>query len=393
MNASSDVRESSSSRERTSSDSETPDLQAVLAYLIRRYLPNHKTTVANIRHKVFCGTYSKSGDVFLSASQDQFLRIYDTSYGQFKEFKAIRARDVGWSVLDTAFSPDGNYIIYSSWSDCIHLCNIYGDYEKHDALPLNPGDRSFAIFSLTFSSDNKEILGGANDGCLYVYDRESNNRILRQIDSHDDDVNAVAFADDSSHILFSGGDDGLVRVWDRRTLREDDPEPCGVMAGHTDGITYIDSKGDARYLITNSKDQTMKLWDMRKFSSSDAIEATKKAVSRQRWDYRWQSVPKSVYDILTGKMVSKLTGHKSCTRDVSWHPYQNTIVCTSWDGTISKWDYVHEDPEESDESSSSDDEDDSEDYMVARRRSKRLARQEKIFKRNMVTSNAHGLFE
>ena len=37
MNASSDVRESSSSRERTSSDSETPDLQAVLAYLIRRY--------------------------------------------------------------------------------------------------------------------------------------------------------------------------------------------------------------------------------------------------------------------------------------------------------------------------------------------------------------------
>ena len=33
-----------------------------------------------------------------------------------------------------------------------------------------------------------------------------------QIECHDDDVNAVSFADDSSQILFSGGDDGLVKV-------------------------------------------------------------------------------------------------------------------------------------------------------------------------------------
>lgn len=29
---------------------------------------------------------------------------------------------------------------------------------------------------------------------------------------HEDDINAVAFADASSHILFSGGDDGLCKV-------------------------------------------------------------------------------------------------------------------------------------------------------------------------------------
>ena len=61
------------------------------------------------------------------------------------------------------------------------------------------------------------------------------------------------------------------QVWDRRTLNEDYPEPVGVLAGHADGITYLDSKGDARYLISNSKDQTIKLWDMRRFSSKDAV--------------------------------------------------------------------------------------------------------------------------
>lgn len=55
-------------------------------------------------------------------------------------------------------------------------------------------------------------------------------------------MNAVAFADMSSQILFSGGDDAICKVWDRRTMREDDPKPVGALAGHQDGITFIDSK-------------------------------------------------------------------------------------------------------------------------------------------------------
>ena len=30
-------------------------------------------------------------------------------------------------------------------------------------------------------------------------------------------------------------------------------------------------QGDGRYLISNSKDQTIKLWDMRKFASKDSV--------------------------------------------------------------------------------------------------------------------------
>lgn len=49
---------------------------------------------------------------------DRQLRLYDTSNGRFKLLKTIEARDVGWSILDTAFSPDGHYVVYSSWSEC-----------------------------------------------------------------------------------------------------------------------------------------------------------------------------------------------------------------------------------------------------------------------------------
>lgn len=54
----------------------------------------------------------------------------------------------------------------------------------------------------------------------------------------------------------------------------------------------LDSQGDARYLISNSKDQTIKLWDIRRFSSQEGMEASRHAATQQTWDYRWQQVPK-----------------------------------------------------------------------------------------------------
>lgn len=51
-------------------------------------------------------------------------------------------------------------------------------------------------------------------------------------------------------------------------------------------------QGDGRFLISNSKDQCIKLWDIRKFSQQSGIQSTLQQVSKQNWDYRWQNVPK-----------------------------------------------------------------------------------------------------
>ncbi len=168
--------------------------------------------------------------------------------------------------------------------------NVFGDEERHVALPLSTDDSRFCLFSVRFSSDGSEIVGGSNDGYIYLFDRGAQVQSLR-LRGHDDDVNAVSFVDSTTHVVASGGDDGYVKVWDRRALRESDPRPMGILAGHVDGITYIDPKGDGRHLISNSKDQSVKLWDIRRFSGQGAVRATEQAVRNQNWDYRWQSVP------------------------------------------------------------------------------------------------------
>jgi len=66
--------------------------------------------------------------------------------------------------------------------------------------------------------------------------------VSSKVPAHHDDINAVAFADESPHIIFSGSDDMLCKVWDRRALG--DHRPVGVMAGHLGGITNISSKAN-----------------------------------------------------------------------------------------------------------------------------------------------------
>jgi len=66
-----------------------------------------------------------------------------------------------------------------SYCVAVHIFALHRDPEHQDALLLCPTDRRFCIFSLSFSSDGNEILCGANDSCLYIYDRQAEKRILR----------------------------------------------------------------------------------------------------------------------------------------------------------------------------------------------------------------------
>ena len=127
-------------------------------------------------------------------------------------------------------------------------------------------------------------MAGTGDNSVYVYDIERRQSILR-IPGHQDDVNAVCFGDQQSpHILYSGSDDTTLKVWDRRSMG--DGREAGVFLGHTEGLTYVDSKGDGRYVLSNGKDQTAKLWDLRKMISTDKADRIDPNDYTTRFEYR-----------------------------------------------------------------------------------------------------------
>ncbi|KJE95810.1 LEC14B protein [Capsaspora owczarzaki ATCC 30864] len=350
--------------------------------LASRFLPNKRVrNVDEYMSKVFCGQYSDDGTVLVTAAQDSRIRMYDTN--SYTVYREISARDMGWSIIDVAFSPDQKFVIYSTWSSSINLVNVTGHSLLHQSLDLQPsGSSHFCPFSISFSRDCREILAGCSDSDVYIYDIEAQQRTLRAV-GHTNDVNAAAFADESSNVIFSGSDDGTVKVWDRRELgRARRAKPVGQFIGHNSGITFLDAKGDGRYVISNGKDECIKLWDIRCMAPAgarpphanhhdyrfDARRAVRRVIPSDTsiMTYTGHRVAYTliracfspafstgqkyivagsangtpmIYDVLTGECVQRLVGHRQPVRDVSWHPFEPVIATASWDGTVGLWEH------------------------------------------------------
>ncbi|KAF2674550.1 WD40 repeat-like protein [Microthyrium microscopicum] len=261
--------------------------------------------------RCYSGQFSADGTFFFSCSQDFKVRMYDTSNPyDWKYYKSLDMPYGQWTLTDASLSPDNRHLVYSSMTHMVCLASVDRDAESTpqpldlsrfgSGVPRRHRDygRWFSVYSVRFSGDGREIVAGTGDNSVYVFDIERNQSIL-QIQAHHDDVNAVCYGDSTSpHILYSGSDDCTVKVWDRRSLS--DGRPAGVFLGHVEGVTYVDSKDDGRHLLSNSKDQTCKLWDIRKCTSPESARSVDSTAYSQSWDYRsgdydltnWQPHPK-----------------------------------------------------------------------------------------------------
>ncbi|KAJ3277733.1 hypothetical protein HK104_003017 [Borealophlyctis nickersoniae] len=269
-------------------------------HIAKRFMPNQSNDLVDrYASRAYSGQFSEDGTFFYSCTQDFRVHLYDcTDVTQFRRKTVLRAEIGQWTITDCSLSAENRNLIYSSITPIVYLARVNGDLEEYDHIPLDftePHHESFGVWSVRFSGDGREIVAGASDHCIYVYDIET-RKVLHRIPGHLDDVNAVCFADPtSSHVLFSGSDDDTVKVWDRRSLGRSSL-PAGVFVGHTEGITFVASKGDGRYALSNGKDQQMKLWDIRKMM--DPGKYTKDRTLRpsyygQDWDYRFMSYPGS----------------------------------------------------------------------------------------------------
>ncbi|CAL9048851.1 LEC14B homolog [Musa acuminata AAA Group] len=364
------------------------------SHVLGRYLPvNSPSQIDRMNSEAYVSQFSIDGSLLVAGFQGSRIRIYNVDNG-WKVQKDINAQSLRWTITDTALSPDQRHLVYSSLTPLVHIVNVRTGMtdsqanitEIHEHLDFSvDGDRdSFNIFSIKFSTDGRELVAGGSDDSIYVYDLEANKLAMRII-AHTDDVNTVSFADETGHVMFSGSDDNLCKVWDRRCIAATG-NPAGFLEGHLEGITFIDSRGDGHYFISNSKDQTTKLWDIRRMSST-----TKSRTPRTYydWDYRWMDYPAEarnqkhpcdrsvatykghsvlrtlircyfspthstgqkyiytgsfdkcvyIYDVVTGAIVAKLAWHNDAIRDCSWHPYYPVLVSSSWDHAVTRWEF------------------------------------------------------
>ncbi len=176
------------------------------------------------------------------------------------------------------------------------------------------------MFGIRFSpNESREILAGLNNGIAILYDVERKQKVWGAR-AHDDDINSVCWIDHSGNLFATGSDDSSIRLWDRRLLANSSSDaedelrgaavpghsmlrhsrratPIGGFLGHVHGLTCVTAlpDGNARYMLSNSKDQSMKLWDLRRSNSAAAVSRCTEQRSSQRrmLDYRMARISRS----------------------------------------------------------------------------------------------------
>ncbi|XAR57148.1 hypothetical protein NMG60_11025186 [Bertholletia excelsa] len=363
-------------------------------HVLSRYLPiNGPRKIDQAESCAYVSQFSADGSRLVAGFQESEIKIYNVD-GGWKIQKSIFARNLRWTITDASLSPDQRFLVYSSMSPVVHIVDVNSATteshanitEIHEGLNFSFDDDdkySFGIFAVKFSTDGREVVAASNDDSIYVYDLEA-NKLTHRIPAHSSDVNAVCFADESGNVMYSGSDDSLCKVWDRRCLVTKG-QPAGIMIGHLEGITFIDSRGDGRYFISNGKDQAIKLWDIRKIST--IVPSYNQGLRRHLWDYRRMEYPEKarhkkhpddqslatykghsvlrtlircyfspaystgqkyiytgsndccvyIYDLVSGAQVAKLDYHEDTVRDCSWHPFYPMLVSSAWDFSVAQW--------------------------------------------------------
>jgi len=358
--------------------------------------------------RIYNNKFTSDGKNLLVTTQHGISIFSVGEDGKMELSKTGRCPNLNWTITDLDISSDNKFAVHSTLSPFVHMINLE-DATYTQQFSLKNGNTnvemadelfwffSLRIYSLKLSGDNKEIIAGCGKALggapVQIFDIET-NQLKQSVFAHKEDINSVCYVDrDNSSIFITASDDGVCKLWDTRILKNF--EPAGIFYGHVSGLTHVESKNDNKYFLSNCKDQSAKLWDIRQSTterknypflkydyryeilSSHHIEQIKNYQKRfdqsvmsfwghqvhstlirchfsplhgtnQRYIYSGSYDGRVyIYDTITGENIVTLEipndeDHdikNQIVRDCAWHPYSQQIISTNFHGEVLRWEY------------------------------------------------------
>jgi WD40 repeat protein len=143
-----------------------------------------------------------------------------------------------------------------------------------------------------FNADATLLASGSDD--LTVWDTGSGKPLGRIAPGSW--TTSLAFAP-AGDLLFSGHDDGTVRIWNARTL-----QPAGAIPAHPLPISALAIRKNAPELATAGEDRLIRIWDLK-----------------------------------SGQCAQTLAGHTDRIPALAWQPAGDMLISAGWDTTARVW--------------------------------------------------------
>ncbi|MBI5758411.1 MAG: Gfo/Idh/MocA family oxidoreductase [Planctomycetales bacterium] len=227
------------------------------------------------RGQVQAVAMSPSGDLLASGSDDGAIKLWQIDTG--KEVLALAGHEL--PVTGLAFSPDGRRLASSSGNETRPTKAgevVLWDVETGQvASKLGAGDK--AVTGVAFSPDGKVLASGSYDETIHVFDATS-GQVIRTLEGHSRPITAVVFSPDGSRIASSAGGrfngKNTAKLWDVATGKE-----VATFEAHDGPVTCLAISPSGKWLATGSRDKTVMLWDVSKFTTREVAKADAKATA------------------------------------------------------------------------------------------------------------------
>jgi WD40 repeat protein/serine/threonine protein kinase len=275
--------------------------------------------------------FSATGDSFVTGSDDQTVREWQTESGELLREVLVQSG----TVAATAYSPDGSLLVTTSldeentdvriwkmpsgalWKELKgHSGRVYSAAFHPRQNIVATGSREVILWnaangdrinllddsqrtnkkvkSIAFSRDGSLLAFASEDGNTYLYRYPELKRAL--VLESGGEVWAVAFSRDGQS-LAAGNRDGSVTLWNPHTGQR-----RFVLKGHLQGVNCVQFTHDGQTIATGSEDRTIKLWGPH-----------------------------------TGQELCTLRGHDEKVMSLAFSPGDQWLASCSFDGGVRLW--------------------------------------------------------
>jgi pre-mRNA-processing factor 19 len=255
-------------------------------------------TLSGHSKKVNSVNFHPSHNIFVSASSDKSLKVWNGELGSIKLGHTIKTHTS--DVVTSDLHATSDYVLSASL------------------------DKSWAFHDLNTGSTLAHVTSDSGKNIFFY--------VLKKIGFTSARVHPDGL------IVGTGGVDSTVKIWDLKSLKN-----VATFEGHRGKVADLAFSENGYYLATSAEDSTVKLWDLRKLKNvqTTALPENFNATSL-KFDYSgsYLAVGGSDVRIFIGKSlthVATFAKHTAQVTDLCWGKDARSLVSVSLDRSLKAW--------------------------------------------------------